>query len=238
MYAFRLEASGYPTTSFYIALIVGITAFVIYLRERKPDSERKTMPRWFAPAALLFAVTHTAAILLSTLATDMPGTLRTATNLIARHWTIPWSILIAVSLAQAHFADVVAKRSLWLLASITLATIISMTVIDVPPGLPLLVTALVMAALMLVTPQLLRAIEALVDKVILARPDYAVAMRTVDEAFRRATTQEEAIANALDSVRSTLHVDARYADAPSHAGRPALPVQHVEHDRRSHHHES
>jgi two-component sensor histidine kinase len=212
LYAFQLEASGYPTASFYIALGVGLTAFVIYLRERKAEPGRKAMPRWFAPAALLFATTHTTAILLSTLATDMPETLRTATNLIARHWTIPWSILIAVSLAQAHYADVVAKRSLWLLASITVATIVSMTVIDVSPGLPLLATALVMSALMLATPQLVRAIEALVDKVILARPDFEVATRTVDEAFRRATTKDEAIATALSSVRSTLHVEASYSE--------------------------
>ena len=45
-----------------------------------------------------------------------------AASLIGRHWTIPWSILIAVSLAQAHYADVVLKRSLWLLVSVIAAT--------------------------------------------------------------------------------------------------------------------
>jgi two-component sensor histidine kinase len=213
LYAFALEASGYPTASFYIALGVGITAFVIYLRERKAVPGRKTMPRWFAPAALLFAATHTAAILLSTLTTDMPESLEIAANLIARHWTIPWSILIAVSLAQAHYADIVAKRSLWLLASITLATIIGMTVIDVPPGLPLLATVLVTWALMLAAPQLIRAIAALVDKVILDRPDYTAATNAMHETFRHATTPDEAIATALDSVRTTLHVDAHYSDS-------------------------
>ena len=64
----------------------------------------------------------------------------TTTSLIGRHWTIPWSILIAVSLAQAHYADVVLKRSLWLLVSVTLATLVGMLVIDASPGLPLLAT--------------------------------------------------------------------------------------------------
>jgi len=212
---FQLESSGYPTVSFYIALATGITAFVIYLRERKAQPRRRTMPRWFAPVALLFAATHTTAILLSTLAPDMPETAMTAVSLIARHWTIPWSILIAVSLAQAHYADIVAKRSLWLLASIAIATIISMTVIDVPPGLPLLATALVTWALMLVAPQFIRAIGALVDQLILDRPDYAVAARTLDDAFRRATTPDEVIETALASVRTTLHVDASYSDGPA-----------------------
>jgi hypothetical protein len=211
-YSFALEASGYPTASFYIALGVGITAFIVYLRERKAVPGRPAMPRWFAPAALLFAAIHTVAILLSTLAPDIPEFALTATNLIARHWTIPWSILIAVSLAQAHYADVVAKRSLWLIASATLGTIISMTVIDAPPGLPLLATALVTSALMLVTPQLIRAIDAFVDQGILARPDYAVAASALEQTLRRAATRDEVIEASLQSVRTTLHVDARYSD--------------------------
>jgi two-component sensor histidine kinase len=213
LYAFQLEASGYPTAAFYIALIVGITAFVIYLRERKPAPGRKTMPRWFAPAALLFAVTHTTAILLTTLSPGLSEPALTVANLIARHWTIPWSILIAVSLAQAHYADVVAKRSLWLLASVTLGTAISMTVMDASPGLPLLASALITSGLILVAPQLVRGVEALVDKVILARPDYAVATRSLDNAFRHASTPAEVVEAALDSVRKTLHVEASYSDA-------------------------
>jgi two-component sensor histidine kinase len=227
LYDFRLEASGYPTAAFYIALAAGIVAFVVYLKERRPEPGRKAMPRWFAPAALLFAATHTTAILLSMLSTAMPAPLRIATDLIARHWTIPWSILIAVSLAQAHYADVVAKRSLWLLASVIIATGVSMSVIDVTPGLPLLVTVLVLSTLMLVAPRFIRAIDALVDKVILARPDYAAASQALGEAFRRATTPHEAIESGLESVRKTLHVDAQYADnhlttTPTHEARTLM----------------
>jgi two-component sensor histidine kinase len=212
-YSFRLEASAYPTTSFFIGLGVGVIALVIYLQARPDASPRRTMPRWFLPAALLFAAIHTSAILLSTLFPHMPGTLMTAASLIGRHWTIPWSILIAVSLAQAHYADVVAKRSLWLLASTAAATFFGMGVIDAPPGLPLLAVVLGTAALMLMVPLLIRVIETLVDKIILARPDYAEASKTLDQVFRRATDAAQLIDAALASVRATLHVDARYSDA-------------------------
>jgi hypothetical protein len=40
---FQLESSGYPAVSFYIALGVGIAAFMIYLRERKAQPRRGTM---------------------------------------------------------------------------------------------------------------------------------------------------------------------------------------------------
>ena len=73
-----------------------------------------------------------------------------------------WAVLIAVSLAQAHFADLVLKRSLWLLASVTLATLISRFVFDATSGLRLLVMTLVTAALILLAPPLLRALDALI----------------------------------------------------------------------------
>jgi two-component system, LytTR family, sensor kinase len=212
VYAWQLEASGYPTYSFYIGLIVSVIALLLYWRRAEPRP-RGSMPRWFVPAALLFAAIHTSAILLSMLFPGMPEPLLTATGLIGRHWTIPWSVLIAVSLAQAHHADVVLKRSLWLLASITLATFVSMEVIDAPQGLPLLATVLATTALMLATPPLVRALETLVDRKILARPDYAQAGKSLDHSFRRAADPEQAIDAALACLRATLHVDARWIDS-------------------------
>jgi hypothetical protein len=210
LHAFHLEASGYPTTGFYIAVVVSVIALLIYLQGRKDGTGSRTMPRWFAPVALLFAAIHTAAILLSTLSAGLPETMLTAASLVARHWTIPWSILIAVSLAQAHYADVVAKRSLWLLATSGIATFVCMTVIDVSPGLPLLAAVLAASILMLLTPRLIRAIDALVDKVILSRPDYTLAAEELERAFRSAATPEQLIEAALASVRTTLHVHASY----------------------------
>ena len=121
-YEGALDDSAYPTTAFCIGLVVGAIALLLYWRERRGADapERSPVRRWFAPAALLFAAIHALAIAASLLFPRMPQGVLAATTLIGRHWTIPWAILIAVSLAQAHYADVVLKRSLWLLASVAL----------------------------------------------------------------------------------------------------------------------
>jgi two-component sensor histidine kinase len=229
LHAYRLEESAYPTTSFFIALGVGAMALLLYVSRRQSASARKAMPHWFAPAALLFAAIHTTAILLSTLLPDMPDTLLTTASLIGRHWTIPWSVLIAVSLAQAHYADVILKRSLWLLASVAIATFVSLRVIDVAPGLPALSSTLIVAALMLASPPLLRALAALVDRVILDRPDYALAARALDESLRHATHPDQLIEAALQCVGTTLHVEARFDDrievATTHQGRTLMQAE-------------
>jgi two-component sensor histidine kinase len=210
-----LDASAYPTTSFYVALVLGAAAVFIYWRNADAQP-RKYMPRWFAPAGFLFAGIHTSAILLSMQFPHMPEPLMTAASLIGRHWIIPWSVLIAVSLAQAHYADVVLKRSLWLLVSIVVATGVGLVVVDglgAAPGLPLLVTVLALAVMMWVTPLLIRALAMLVDGSILHRPDYVLASRALDESFRRAADPAQLVEAALSAVRSTLHVDAHWAES-------------------------
>jgi hypothetical protein len=205
VYRWRLEESGYPTASFYVALVVSVIALILYATNRPPaDSPaRQKTPRWFPATAFLFAGLHTSCILLSMLFPHMPEGLMTATTLIGRHWTIPWSVLIAVSLAQAHFADVVLKRSLWLLTCVTLATLVSSS----------LTTVLVTAALMLAAPLIIRALEALVDKAILARPDFSRVNERLEQTSRRATEPRQLIDAALESVRTTLHVDARWDES-------------------------
>jgi two-component sensor histidine kinase len=210
----RIEASAYPATTFYIAMVLGGIALLIYGNRRRAQPQpRQSMPRWFAPVAFGFAAIHTTAILSSMQFPDMPRPLMTAASLIGRHWTIPWSVLIAVSLAQAHFADVVLKRSLWLMVCMLLATASSVWLIGAAPGLPLLAAVLTTAALMLITPWVIRAVAAIVDRGLLDRADYAQARQSLDLAFRRATRPEEIIDAALASVRATLHVDARWVEA-------------------------
>ena len=234
-YDFRLEDSGYPTASFFVALVNGVVALVLYFANRPPAAASKTMPRYFAPTAILFATIHTSAILFSMLFPGMPGKVMTAMSLIARHWTIPWSMLIAGSLAQAHYADVVLKRSLWLLTSMALATLLSFQVFHAAPGLPLLEMTLVMAALMLVAPSMLRAVEALVDHGMLERPDYAQASRSLEQAFRRVEDADQLIAAALESVRTTLSVDARWEEAGKPSASAPLAAVHVNcRDRPAH----
>ncbi len=201
----HLDASAYPTTSFYVALVVGVIALVLYLANRPRDyMQRRTTPRWFLPAASLFAALHTFCILAGILFPGMPEALMRATSLIGRHWTIPWSVLIAVSLAQAHYADVILKRSLWLLASVTLAAFIGTS----------LATVLVIAAALLAAPWLIRALDAVVDFGLLARPDYGQASAALELNSRRATEPRQLIDAALESVRATLRVEARW-DEPA-----------------------
>jgi hypothetical protein len=196
----HLEASAYPTTSFFIALALSVVAVALYFANRPPRAA--TTPRWFLPAASAFALVHTACILIGTTFPGVPEPAGTVANLIGRHWTIPWSILIAVSLAQVHYADVILKRSLWLLASVALATLLGSTLTDV----------LAIAAAMLAAPALLRAIGAFVDHAVLARPDFAEATRALEASWRRATEPAQLVDAALASVRTALHADARWDD--------------------------
>ncbi len=222
-HAWQLENSHYPSTSFYIALGVGALALSIYLAHRRmAPAQRHAMPRWFAPAAFLFAAIHTFSILITILFPDTPAGLVAAAGLIGRHWTIPWSILIAVSLAQTHYADVVLKRSLWLLVSVIAATSVGVSILGKSPGLTLLATVLGSTALMLVTPLLMRGLEAIVDQAILARPEYEQASRSLEDSFRRATRPDQLVDAALESLRATLRVGASWLEGGSNPSATCL----------------
>ena len=234
-HGFHVEESWYPTASFFVALAVNVIALVLYLANRAPATASRTMPSYFVPTAILFAAIHTSAILFSMLFPGMPDKMMTALTLIGRHWTIPWAMLIAGSLAQAHYADIVLKRSLWLLTSVALATFLSFQVFGAAPGMQMLVMTLVTAALMLAAPSILRAVEAMVDNGMLNRPDYAQAGRSLEQSFRRVDDTDQLIAAALASVRTTLSVDARWADASERPGSPPLASVNVNcRDRPAH----
>jgi len=210
----HIDASLYPTISFYGALVDGGIALVLYLSNRpRVDACRRTTPRWFLPAAFAFAALHTICILVGILFPGTPEPLMSAASLIGRHWTIPWSVLIAVSLAQAHYADVILKRSLWLLTSVTLAAFIGTSLTGV----------LAIAASMLAAPWLVRSIDAVVDFGVLARPDFGQATQSLELSSRRATEPQQLIDAALESVRATLRVEARW-DEPTR--RIAVEVGH------------
>jgi hypothetical protein len=63
---------------------------------------------------------------------------------------------------------------------------------------------------MLATPLLIRALDAFVDRTILARPDYTEATRRLEQALRRSAHADQAIEAALECLRVTLHVEARW----------------------------
>lgn len=215
-HAFDLGASWYPDVSLYVALIVTLLALILYgVRRNAPNHESqasKPAP-WFGRSMLLLAVVQVTAALLTLRNSWLHGDVHAAATLISEHWVIPWSILIAVSLSQIHYADVVLKRSLWLLASMTAATLASALVFEVPAGLPLVVSTLVCAALMLSAPFCIRSLDLLVDRIFLGRGDYPAAARAFEESIRRIYDQEQLFQTALHSVRSTLRLDARILPA-------------------------
>ena len=225
-YRGALDDSAYPTTSFYIGLVVWAIALVVYWLDRRAGGApaRTSVQRWFVPAAFLFAAIHATAIAANLLFPRMPQFLLTTTTLIGRHWTIPWSILIAVSLAQTHYADVVLKRSLWLLASVALATFVGMQAVE-NAGLRQFVTMLAVAGSMLSAPLLFRLFGGFVDRVILKRPDYS--LDVLQSAFRRTGEPDQLVHAALACVRETLRADARWVEAGSSATPAALASVNV-----------
>ncbi len=215
----RLDTGSFPPLTFFIGFFVASMAEAIYVRDQTERYSRTRIFRlnWFTMTASAFAGIHIWAIALGILFPKMPTALLTTTTLIARHWTIPWSVLIAVSVAQAHYADVVLKRSLWLLASAGFAAFVGLRV---EAGLGQLAVALLIAAAMLAAPTLFRLLGKFVDKVILKRPEFSVA--ALQNSFRRIVNPDELVDAALTCVRATLRVDARWVDAGSTATPPAL----------------
>jgi two-component sensor histidine kinase len=215
----RLEPGYYPSLSFSIGIFVASIAYAIYIRLQSFAHARSRVspPSWFMMVAVMFAGIHSAAIGLSILFPEMPTALLTATTLIGRHWTIPWSVLIAVSLAQVHYADVVLKRSLWLLASVALATLIGLRIAT---GLPQLMVTVFIAACLLTAPSMFRILGNFVDKVILKRPELSVG--ALQDSFRRIVAPDQLIEAALTCLRETLHVDARWIKDTDATTPPAL----------------
>ncbi|MET0533502.1 MAG: hypothetical protein ABW171_04695, partial [Steroidobacter sp.] len=183
-HALDLDASWYPETSFYVALVVTAIALVLY-RVDRPAIDIEHGQRWFGRGALVLAVVQITAAWLSQLSSRLPADVRVAMSLLSEHWAIPWSIFIAISLAQIHYADVVLKRSLWLLASVSTATLASIFIFRVSPGLPIVASTLGIASLMLSAPFLIRAVSLLVDRVFLHRADYVAAARDFEDSIRR-----------------------------------------------------
>lgn len=229
-HALDVDTSWYPETSLYLALLMTAIALLL-ARFHRRDSGQVT-PRWLGRGALLLAVVHVTAALL-TLQDFWPAAgLRAAAGLISEHWVIPWSILIAVSLAQAHYADLVLKRSFWLLACVFTAVLASAFVFRVPPGLPTVFATLGCASLMLVAPSLRRMLNMLVDRMILRRADYAAALSAFEETLRRMDEPVQIVNAAVDVVQTTLRLEARFVLAGEAGNASALASIPIETEHR------
>jgi len=228
-HGFDINNSWYPEASLYVALVVTAIAMILYAVNRgglarKPE---QSTPRWLGRTALWLCVFQVTAALLSGPNSWLPADLRMAAILISAHWAIPWSILIAVSLAQAHFADLVLKRSLWLIASVLVSAVISVFVLDVAPGLPMLISTLGVACLILVAPSLVRAVNFVVDRMLLRRGDYVATATAFEESVRKIYDQERLFDMALRTIKSTLRVEARLVPDGTASARAlaSIPIQ-------------
>jgi two-component system LytT family sensor kinase len=207
-----------------VALMVTAVALILYRVAPGPrDREKGPKPRWFVSGVLLLAIVQIVATSLSLQGSWLPAGANSAMSLISEHWVIPWSILIAVSLAQIHSADLVLKRSLWLLASVTIAILASRFVFRVPTGLPMVVSTLACAMLILGAPWLTRALTWLIDRVMLKRADHADAARQLDESIRSIHHPPQLFEAASGAVRAAMHVDARFVPADDSPA-PAPPL--------------
>jgi two-component system LytT family sensor kinase len=213
--ALAVDASWYPRMSLYIALAVTAVALILHRlgRHEAGAGLAASTSRSFGRGAFLLAVLQVSAALLSLRNSWLPAGLHATLSLIGEHWAIPWSILIAVSLAQAHHANIVLKRSLWLLASVSLAALVSVFVFQVPPGFTLVVATLVSACSMLSAPLILRALNLLVDRIYLGRADYLAAASVFEESVRRVDDREQLFEAALLTVQATLRMGARWIPA-------------------------
>ncbi len=216
-HALNLDVSRYPTTSLYLALILTAVSLILYRVHRVERSAdfAGPKPRWFGLGAFLLAMVQITAALLGMQFVPLSGALFSAVRLISEHWVLPWSIFIAVSLAQAHYADVLLKRSLWLLTSVSIAAVASAFIFTTSSELSFVVSTLACASLMLAAPLLIRALNFVVDRICLNRPDYSEAARKFEESIRRISDREQLFDMALRSVRSTLRLDARFVPANS-----------------------
>lgn len=210
----RLDTSPYPEASFYIALTNTVLALAVYMRyapPRVPDSPH----RWWPRSIAVLAGIQIFATLLGMQSETLPPAALTAINAIGEQWAIPWSILVAVSMAQVHHADLVLKRSLLVLCCTGLSALVSLWLLDPRTSLELVAMTLAGSMLLLAAQYLQPALERVVDRLVLRRPDYAAAATDFEISIRRVSDDEQLMAQLLEVVRSTLHLDAQVADHAS-----------------------
>ena len=169
--------------------------------------------RWLVRIAVALLCVQVGVTLLNIHAPQRSVSLHVLASLIGQHWVIPWALLVATLLAQAHRADVVLKRSSMLLASVTAATLLVWWIPGLPRGIPLLSASLSGTALLLAAPTLQRAIHALVDRGILRRPDYGALLREFADASARAADPDELFALLRARMGAALRVDVRIVAA-------------------------
>jgi two-component system LytT family sensor kinase len=206
-----LEAS---LISFVASMAFLVICIAIVMRKRRPARpaaarQHSTMGR----VILIFWAVWIALTLLNILTPRSEGVLARALSQVNQQWTIPVSILAALSVAKTHYADVVLKRSLAILLAIFGAAAVAWQIPGLPRGVPLVAVSLLAAALMLAAPIVWRSLGRAVDRMVLKRPDYpALARAYADEA--RLAPDSAALASLTETrIGEALGLDARFCPA-------------------------
>jgi two-component system LytT family sensor kinase len=120
---------------------------------------------------------------------------------------IPNVILAASFVAKFRYADVLLKRSLNVMLSVTVATLAVWWMPGIPRGIPVVIASLSGAALLLASPALHRGVSWIVDRGFLRRPQYEVLARSFAEHSDRVANSAELFALAEKTLREALHVE-------------------------------
>jgi two-component system LytT family sensor kinase len=120
---------------------------------------------------------------------------------------IPNVIVVASFLAKFRYADVLLKRSLNVMLSVIVASIAVWWIPGVKPGIPVVIASLAGAALLLAALPIHRAVNWIVDRGLLRRPEYGALVRSFVEESDRVANTSELIALAERAVRAAFPVD-------------------------------
>ena len=199
------------SSAYNLALHVTVYALLF----RKSDLPTRAERRYSVAMLSLILGLAASLILLITVSNDALEFL--LTNLTPQ-WSIPLAIATFAFMAQFRFADLFVKRSLIILAAITVALVYGLVVVeplarmvrDRSPhktAAPVVVVTLLWCALLLIFPTLVKAISRLADRWLFRRPDYRQIAKTFSERIDLIEQESELFAVAESVIKDALGVE-------------------------------
>jgi two-component system LytT family sensor kinase len=138
---------------------------------------------------------------------ETAGGVGRALAFVSQQAMIPNVIVVASFVAKFRYADVLLKRSLNVMLSVIGASIVVWWIPGIKPGIPVVIASLVGAGLLLASLPIHRAVNWIVDRGLLRRPEYGALVRTFVEESDRVANPTELVALAEKTVRAALHLD-------------------------------
>jgi two-component system, LytTR family, sensor kinase len=187
--------------------------------------ERSTPVARFIWRAVLPLAALQVFILIVLLQFESAGGVVLALAFVSQQAVIPNVIVVASFLAKFRYADVLLKRSLNVMLSVVVASIAVWWIPGVTPGIPVVIASLAGAGLLLAAPPIHRAVNWIVDRGLLRRPEYGALVRTFVEESDRVANPSELVALTEKTVRAALHLDSvKIAAASDPAAGERFPI--------------